>query len=70
MSPAETRKNQILKFQKLSPLDRLLLSLEAGKEMFSMLPPQKKIIYLKLKNAKKIKRKKNLERLLDVSFGN
>ena len=42
MSPAETRKNQILKFQKLSPLDRLLLSLEAGKEMFSMLPPPKK----------------------------
>ena len=70
MSPAETRKNQILKFQKLSPLDRLSLSLEAGKEMFSMLPPPKKVIYLKLKNAEKIKRKKNLERLLDVSFGN
>jgi hypothetical protein len=39
MSPAETRKNQILKFRKLSPLDRLSWSIEAGKEMFSMLPP-------------------------------
>ena len=66
MSPSETRKKQILKFRKLSPLDRLSWSLEAGKEMFSM-PPPKKVIYLKLKNAEKIKRKKNLERLLDVS---
>ena len=69
MCPAETRKNQILKFRKLNPLDRLSWCLEAGREMFSMLTPEKKVTYLKLKNAERIKRKKKLEILLKVSRG-
>ncbi|OGV59865.1 MAG: hypothetical protein A2X45_13285 [Lentisphaerae bacterium GWF2_50_93] len=70
MSPAETRKNQILKFKKLDPLDRLLWCLDAGTEMFSNLSPEKQKIYLKIKNAEKIKRKNRLAKLLKVPLGN
>ena len=68
MSPSETRKNQMLKFRKLPPLDRLLWSLDAGTEMFANLSPEKQKIYIKIKNAEKIKRKNKLAELLKVTL--
>jgi hypothetical protein len=68
MSPAESRSNQIRKFMKLSPASRLLWCLDAGTEMFSNLSPEKQKIYLKMKNAEKVKRKNKLAKLLKVSL--
>lgn len=67
MSPAETRKNQIRKFMKLSPDARLLWCLNAGTEMFSNLSPERQKIYLKIKHAEKNKRKNRLAKLLKVT---
>jgi hypothetical protein len=68
MFPAESRKNQIRKFIKLSPVARLLWCLDAGTEMFSNLSPEKQKLYLEMKNAEKIKRKNRLAKLLKVSL--
>ena len=51
MNPDTTRKNHIRKFMKLSPLDRLSWCLDAGHEILSMLPEEKRKKYLEFRKA-------------------
>ncbi|HBC89365.1 MAG TPA: hypothetical protein DCZ94_20690 [Lentisphaeria bacterium] len=51
MSPEETRKNQIRKFMKLTPMDRLSWCLNTGHEILSLLPEAKRKKYLEFRKV-------------------
>ncbi|GEM_PF-3673910 len=51
MSPEQIRKNQIRKFMKLAPMDRLTWCLDTGHEILSLLPDSKRRKYLEFRKA-------------------
>ena len=62
MSPDETRKNQIRKFMKLAPIDRLTWCLNTGHEILSLLPDAKRKKYLEFRKATRQSEANSLER--------
>ncbi len=53
MSPEETRKNQIRKFMKLAPMDRLTWCLNAGHENLALLPEDNRKKYLEFRKTRR-----------------